>query len=88
MLWSKQFYYFDLEKWLAEHKSGPLMVEWSRKMSGFTCSTRTSSQCLDKWDTPGRGVGFGVPHHLPGTRRFRLRQGAAAADAAQPVLSP
>src|SRR5262249_17975735 len=25
MLWSKQFYYFDLEQWLSEHKSHPLM---------------------------------------------------------------
>ena len=25
MLWSKQFYYFDLERWLREHKSHPLL---------------------------------------------------------------
>ena len=25
MLWSKQFYYFDLEQWLSEHKSHPLL---------------------------------------------------------------
>ena len=25
MLWSKQYYYFDLEKWLREHKSHPLL---------------------------------------------------------------
>src|SRR6187402_2096922 len=25
MLWSKQFYYFDLEKWLSEHKSHPML---------------------------------------------------------------
>ena len=25
MLWSKQYYYFDLEQWLAEHKSHPLL---------------------------------------------------------------
>jgi hypothetical protein len=25
MLWSKQYYYFDLERWLREHKSHPLL---------------------------------------------------------------
>jgi hypothetical protein len=25
MLWSKQYYYFDLEEWLQEHKSHPLL---------------------------------------------------------------
>jgi len=25
MLWSKQYYYFDLENWLSEHKSHPLL---------------------------------------------------------------
>src|SRR5512132_3342807 len=25
MLWSKQYYYFDLDRWLQEHKSHPLM---------------------------------------------------------------
>jgi hypothetical protein len=25
MLWSKQFYYFDLEQWLSEHKRSPLL---------------------------------------------------------------
>src|SRR5262245_59586874 len=25
MMWSKQFYYFDLEQWLSEHKSHPLL---------------------------------------------------------------
>ena len=30
MLWSKQFYYFDLEEWLLEHKSHPLL-EGSRR---------------------------------------------------------
>ena len=25
MLWSKQYYYFDLEQWLREHKSHPLL---------------------------------------------------------------
>ena len=25
MLWSKQYYYFDLEKWLKEHHSHPML---------------------------------------------------------------
>ena len=42
MLWSKQFYYFDLEKWLMEHKQPPAVGFASRSRacgirSGFTC---------------------------------------------------
>ena len=25
MLWSKQYYYFDLDQWLQEHRSHPLL---------------------------------------------------------------
>ena len=35
-----------------------------------------------------RGLGPGVPHHFARARRFRLRQGAASADAAQPLFPP
>ena len=41
MLWSKQFYYFDLDRWLQEHKSHPLHgigpAPASGTRSGFTC---------------------------------------------------
>ena len=41
MLWSKQFYYFDLDRWLQEHKSHPLLESARPRRrgtpSGFTC---------------------------------------------------
>ncbi len=43
MLWSKQYYYFDLERWLNEHKSHPLMTSdtpsGTERGMGFTCLT-------------------------------------------------
>ena len=54
MLWSKQFYYFDLEKWLSEHKSHPLMggkggarnTEWFHMLNADVISMP------DKWEYP------------------------------------
>ena len=40
LLWSKQYYYFDLEHWLREHKSHPLLDP-----SATTCATRNGSTC-------------------------------------------
>ncbi|HEX4771388.1 MAG TPA: glucosidase [Bryobacteraceae bacterium] len=55
MLWSKQFYYFDLERWLVEHKSHPLLdsnaqatrnSEWSHMLNAEVISMP------DKWEYP------------------------------------
>jgi hypothetical protein len=55
MLWSKQFYYFDLELWLAEHKSHPLLetarrgvrnTEWFHMLNADVISMP------DKWEYP------------------------------------
>jgi hypothetical protein len=55
MLWSKQFYYFDLERWLSEHKSHPLMQanghgvrnsEWFHMLNADVISMP------DKWEYP------------------------------------
>ena len=55
MLWSKQFYYFDLEKWLREHKSHPLIesarsdvrnTEWFHMLNADIISMP------DKWEYP------------------------------------
>ena len=27
MLWSKQFFFYDVDKWLAEHRANPLLAE-------------------------------------------------------------
>jgi hypothetical protein len=55
MLWSKQYYYFDLEKWLREHKSHPLLesarqgvrnTEWFHMLNADVISMP------DKWEYP------------------------------------
>ena len=55
MLWSKQFYYFDLERWLIEHKSHPLLdsnrhgtrnTEWFHMLNSDVISMP------DKWEYP------------------------------------
>ena len=55
MLWSKQYYYFDLERWLTEHKGHPLLdtvrhdvrnTEWFHMLNADVISMP------DKWEYP------------------------------------
>ena len=55
MLWSKQYYYFDLEQWLSEHRSHPLIesprhgvrnTEWFHMLNSDVISMP------DKWEYP------------------------------------
>ena len=55
MLWSKQYYYFDLEEWLRDHKSHPLLEssrgdcrnsEWFHMLNSDVISMP------DKWEYP------------------------------------
>ena len=55
MLWSKQYYYFDLDHWLREHKSHPLLqtvrhdvrnTEWFHMLNADVISMP------DKWEYP------------------------------------
>ncbi|HEX6435966.1 MAG TPA: glucosidase, partial [Candidatus Binatia bacterium] len=55
MLWSKQYYYFDLDQWLLEHRSHPLMesprnggrnAEWFHMLNSDVISMP------DKWEYP------------------------------------
>ncbi|HKD05180.1 MAG TPA: hypothetical protein VKB79_04680 [Bryobacteraceae bacterium] len=55
MLWSKQFYYFDLERWLIEHSSHPFLesngssvrnTEWFHMLNADVISMP------DKWEYP------------------------------------
>jgi hypothetical protein len=55
MLWGKQYYYFDLEQWLSEHKSHPLLdpartgvrnTEWFHMLNADVISMP------DKWEYP------------------------------------
>jgi hypothetical protein len=55
MLWTKQYYYFDLDQWLKEHKAHPLLdgqgrtsrnAEWFHMLNGDVISMP------DKWEYP------------------------------------
>ena len=55
MLWTKQYYYFDLERWLSDHKSHPLLetlkpgvrnTEWFHMLNADVISMP------DKWEYP------------------------------------
>jgi hypothetical protein len=55
MLWTKQFYYFDLDRWLKEHRAHPLLggvnrgvrnAEWFHMLNGDVISMP------DKWEYP------------------------------------
>jgi hypothetical protein len=55
MLWSKQFYYFDLEQWLVEHKSDPLENSnghRTRNMEWFHMLNADVISMPDKWEYP------------------------------------
>jgi len=55
MLWSKQFYHFDLERWLAEHKSHPLLESNGnrvRNMEWFHMLNADVISMPDKWEYP------------------------------------
>ncbi len=55
MLWSKQFYHFDLERWLREHKSHPLDVSprpGVRNAEWFHMLNADIISMPDKWEYP------------------------------------
>ena len=90
MLWSKQYYYFDLERWLQEHESHPLLESARPRRAQHRVVPHVQRRHHLHARQVGvpvvRGVGSRVPHDRAVARRLRLRQGAAAADAAQPLL--
>jgi hypothetical protein len=54
MLWSKQFYYFDLEHWLTEHRSHPLLdaARAGRNTEWFHMLNADIISMPDKWEYP------------------------------------
>ncbi len=55
MLWGKQFYHFDLEQWLMEHKSHPLLEsakENVRNSEWFHMLNADVISMPDKWEYP------------------------------------
>ncbi|CAG4908647.1 MGH1-like glycoside hydrolase domain-containing protein [Paraburkholderia gardini] len=55
MLWSKQYYYFDLDKWLREHKSHPLLESARRDVRNTDWFHMLNADVIsmpDKWEYP------------------------------------
>ena len=55
MLWSKQYYYFDLDKWLAEHDAHPLLGSAHRKTRNVEWFHMLNNEVIsmpDKWEYP------------------------------------
>jgi hypothetical protein len=55
MLWSKQFYYFDLERWLDEHKCHPVLnpgAHGVRNTDWFHMLNADVISMPDKWEYP------------------------------------
>jgi hypothetical protein len=55
MLWSKQFYYFDLDTWLHEHESHPVLQAGkgrARNAEWFHMLNRDVISMPDKWEYP------------------------------------
>ena len=55
MLWSKQYYYFDLDRWLAEHEAHPLLGKEhrpSRNSEWFHMLNSDVISMPDKWEYP------------------------------------
>ena len=61
MLWSKQFYHYDVDKWLEERGSDPVQGQRARRRrattTGTTCTTATSSRCRTSGSIPGTRPG-------------------------------
>jgi len=55
MLWSKQYYYFDLDKWLQEHEAHPLVGENPRNVRNAEWFHMLNNDIIsmpDKWEYP------------------------------------
>jgi len=55
MLWSKQYYYFDLDKWLDEHQAHPLTETGHRNVRNTEWFHMLNSDIIsmpDKWEYP------------------------------------
>jgi hypothetical protein len=55
MLWSKQYYYFDLDRWLLEHNSHPVLNSGNKKVRNTEWFHMLNSDVIsmpDKWEYP------------------------------------
>ena len=67
MLWSKQFYFFDGDKWLDEHRSNPLYAGYhqSRNSEWFHMLNEDIISMPDKWEYPWYAAWDLAFHTLP-----------------------
>jgi hypothetical protein len=67
MLWSKQFYFFDGDRWLAEHHAHPLEAgrRESRNWEWFHMLNRDIISMPDKWEYPWYAAWDLAFHTLP-----------------------
>ena len=88
MLWTKQYFYYDLDLWLDEHGAGAHLPQHERRHGaqqrmGPHVQRRHHLDAGQVGVPLVRRVGPGVPHDPAGHGRSRLRQAAARSDAAQ-----
>ena len=57
MLWSKQFYYYDIERWLKERDAAATAARRETSI-GTTCTTPTSSRCRTSGSIRGTRPGI------------------------------
>src|SRR4026209_247433 len=67
MLWSKQYYYFDGNRWLEEHQSNPLHAGYrtSRNSEWFHMVNEDIISMPDKWEYPWYAAWHLAFHTLP-----------------------
>ena len=86
MLWSKQYFFYDTDKWLEEHGFDPMQSDAASGAQPRVVPHDRRQCHLDAGQVGISvvcGLGPGVPYACPGDRRHRLRQ-AAARPAAPP----
>ena len=92
MLWSKQFYHYDVDKWLEERGSDPFKA--TRKAGAAQRPLAPHVQRRRHLDAGQvgvslvRGLGPRLPRARPDARRSRFRQAATEADAARALHAP
>ena len=88
MLWTKQFYYFDVDQWLKEHHASPLAARAQAVPQRGMVPHVNRGHHLDARQVGVplvRRLGPGLPHPPARDGGPRLRQGAARPDAAANV---
>jgi len=91
MLWSKQYYYFDVDLWLQGPRVTRYGISWPRRPEirmFHMLNADVISELPDKWEYPWYAAGPGLPRDLPGRWWTRFRQGAAALMLARSLFHP